>query len=67
MKKVLTLEEFDQIIEGQISINEEYDQEFVNAVLYEKFDVLDETDREINETFNLYVAEGAISNFMPKS
>jgi hypothetical protein len=67
MKKVLTLVEFDQIIEGQTIINEEYDQEFVNAVLYEKFDVLDETDKEINETFNSYIIEGAISNFIALS
>jgi hypothetical protein len=67
MKKVLTLVEFDPIIEGQTIINEEYDQEFVNAVLYEKFDILDETDKEINETFNSYIIEGAISNFIALS
>jgi len=69
MKKVLTLEEYDQINEGltPIAEMEEYDQEFLISVLYEKFEVIDETDREINETFNLYLAEGAISNFIALS
>jgi hypothetical protein len=68
MKKVLTLEEYDQIIEGLKPINtEEYDHDFITSVMYEKFEVVDKTDREINETFNLYLAEGAISNFIALS
>lgn len=67
MKKVLTLEEFDQILEGQSQINEmndDHDQAFITSVVYESFEVYDETDRDINDFFNQYVAEGAISNFI---
>jgi hypothetical protein len=67
MKKVLTLEEFDQILEGQSQINEmndDHDQAFITSVIYESFEVYDETDRDINDFFNQYVAEGAISNFI---
>ena len=66
MKKVLTLEEFDQIIEGQSQINEmnEHDQTFITSVIYESFEVNDDTDREINEAFNSYISEGVISNFI---
>jgi len=67
MKKVLTLEEFDQILEGQSQINEmndDHDQAFITSVIYESFEVRDETDRDINDFFNQYVAEGAISNFI---
>ena len=65
MKKVLTLEEFEQILEGEYQINQnEYDQDFITNIVYESFEVKDEFDKEINETFNLYIAEGVLSNFI---
>lgn len=65
MKKVLTLEEFEQILEGEYQINQnEYDQDFITNIVYESFEVKDEFDKEINETFNLYIAEGILSNFI---
>ena len=66
MKKVLTLNEFDQILEGQSQINEmnEHDQTFITSIIYESFEVNDDMDREINEAFNSYISEGVISNFI---